>query len=649
MPPAHNLPVIDNRRYDDLFTELRTRIPRYTPEWTDFNDSDPGITLVQLFAWLGDMLLYRMGQVPELNYLKFLELLGIELRAAEPAIAEITFPLAAAATQPFVIIPRRTQVTAEAPGSPAPVVFETDRAITAIAARLSSVQAFDGFAFEDLSAANTSALESFAPFGNAAGIDSALYLGFETAAPFPQVELDLAFVTAAASAPKSVNCASGTSARFASARMVWEYWNGSDWRPLDLLVDETLAFTRSGHVRLKTPAAGVMVADVIGEVAAARTWIRARLVQAQYERAPQLRAIRTNTVSATQAQTVRNEVLGGSDGRANQVFRLASAPVLAGTLRLEVNEGDGFAAWTEVTDFFGAAGRDRVFALDRTTGEVRFGDGNHGAIPVGNSDLPASNIVAREYRFGGGTAGNLAAGAIKTLVGSITGVDANAITNQQPSVGGRAEESLAEAKLRAPSAIRSRGRAVTAQDYEQLAIEAGTIRRAKALPLSHPDFPGVQVPGVVSMIVVPDGTAPNPVPSEGTLRMVCAALEPARVITTELYVVPPVYRQVRVTTDVVVDDRADLAAVKTAITSALLQYFHPLVGGEDGQGWPFGGDIFYSRVYGRATVPGVQSIERLVIALDGIEAAPCTNVALCDGELAYSVDHVVRVAYASGS
>lgn len=118
MPLASNLPVIDNRRYDDLVAELRTRIPRYTPEWTDFNDSDPGMTLVQLFAWLGDMLMYRMGQVPELNYLKFLELLGIELRAAEPAMAEISFPLTLTAPQPFVIIPRRTQVSAAAPVRP---------------------------------------------------------------------------------------------------------------------------------------------------------------------------------------------------------------------------------------------------------------------------------------------------------------------------------------------------------------------------------------------------------------------------------------------------------------------------------------------------------------------------------------------------
>lgn len=649
MPLATNLPVIDTRRYDDIVAELRTRIPRYTSEWTDFNDSDLGMTLVQLFAWLSDMMLYRMGRVPELNYLKFLELLGIELQAAEPAIAEIAFPLSATALKPFVIIPMRTQVSAESGDTPAPVIFETDRAITALVATLNAVQAFDGFAFEDESKANGDAVEGFYPFGPGAGVDSALYLGFDPAVTLPQVELDLAFVIAEQGAAKRVSCDAPPSSRFASGTLQWEYWNGTDWHGLDVLSDDTLALTRSGHVRLQLPMVGLIAPDTFGEITTNRNWIRTRVIRAQYERAPRLLAVRTNTVSATQAQTVKDEVLGGSDGRANQVFRLESAPVLENTQRLEVDEGDGFAPWSEVEDFFGAGPHDRVYVLDRTTGEIRFGDGDHGAIPVGNNDLPGSNIVAREYRFGGGTAGNVPAMAIKTLLGAIDGVDADKVGNLLPATGGREEESLDAAKLRAPRAIRSRGRAVTAEDFEQLAIEAGTIRRAKALPLTHPDFPGVKVPGVVSVIVVPDGTAPNPMPSEGTLRLVCACLDKARLITTELYILPPVYRLVKVTTDVVVDDRADLAEVKTAIQKALLGYFHPLTGGEDGQGWPFGGDVFYSRVYGRATVPGVQSIQRLVISLDGFDAPECANVPLCDGELAYSVEHTVNVTYAFNS
>src|ERR1700751_6151999 len=119
MPIEANLPVIDNRAFDDIVAEARSRIARYTPEWapvwTDVNDSDPGITLVQLFAWLSEMLIYRLGKVPDLNYLKFLELIGIQLNPASPAHAEITFPVVPTTADPYVIVPLRTQVSAPSP------------------------------------------------------------------------------------------------------------------------------------------------------------------------------------------------------------------------------------------------------------------------------------------------------------------------------------------------------------------------------------------------------------------------------------------------------------------------------------------------------------------------------------------------------
>src|SRR5215510_10163551 len=119
MPLNNAIPQIDDRRYDSLLAEVRTRIARYTPEWTpvwtDVNDSDPGITLVQLFAWLTDMLIYRMGKVPALNYLKFLELIGIELNPATPAQAEVTLPVVPTTSEPYVVVPLHTQLSA--PGS----------------------------------------------------------------------------------------------------------------------------------------------------------------------------------------------------------------------------------------------------------------------------------------------------------------------------------------------------------------------------------------------------------------------------------------------------------------------------------------------------------------------------------------------------
>jgi uncharacterized phage protein gp47/JayE len=154
------------------------------------------------------------------------------------------------------------------------------------------------------------------------------------------------------------------------------------------------------------------------------------------------------------------------------------------------------------------------------------------------------------------------------------------------------------------------------------------------------------VPGAITVVVVPDSKERAPVPSEGTLRTVCAYLNQRRLLTTEVYVIGPTYKQVSISANVIVDDNADLASVKQAVESDLLAYFHPLTGGEKSEGWPFGGDIFYSRVYNRiSNQPGVQRIEQLTITVDGEDAAPCQDVEIPDGVLLFSTDHNVQPSY----
>ena len=91
--PAPNL---DDLRYQkDLVDEARLRIIHYCPEWTEYNVSDPGITLIELFSWMTEQIVYRLNQVPDKMYIKFLDMLGITLLAAKPAQAELSFHLSA--------------------------------------------------------------------------------------------------------------------------------------------------------------------------------------------------------------------------------------------------------------------------------------------------------------------------------------------------------------------------------------------------------------------------------------------------------------------------------------------------------------------------------------------------------------------------
>ena len=161
------------------------------------------------------------------------------------------------------------------------------------------------------------------------------------------------------------------------------------------------------------------------------------------------------------------------------------------------------------------------------------------------------------------------------------------------------------------------------------------------------------MPGVITVVVVPDqddDRSDPPVPTAGTLRAVCDELNRRRLLTTELYVVPPRFHEVSVRVDVTVADNAGLRDVKERVEQALLTYFHPLLGGEDGQGWPFGGDIFYSSVFQRIfAVPGggVLRLDDLEITVDGETHGECQDVLIEDPiALLYSREHDVHVFYA---
>ena len=107
-------PRLDDRRYDDIVAEARTLVPRYAPEYTNLNDSDPGMTIIQLHAWMTDMLLYRLNRVPRLAYVKFLELVDVHLRPAAAARAHLTFMPLAPPPATSLPVARGTRVAAVA-------------------------------------------------------------------------------------------------------------------------------------------------------------------------------------------------------------------------------------------------------------------------------------------------------------------------------------------------------------------------------------------------------------------------------------------------------------------------------------------------------------------------------------------------------
>ena len=658
MPLKDHTPQIDVRTWQDIVDEVRSRIPHYTPEWTDFNDSDPGITLTQVFAHLAEMLLFRMNMVPELAYVKFLELIGIELTPAQAAQVEVSFVVADSVTDATVLIPQGTQVSAPGDDGP-PLVFETERSLTALACQLLAVQVDDGAQFRNVTRSNAEATAGFDPLGADPREGAALVLGFgfpdghPNQSSFPALAIDIAFWSQAdARAPLMRQCGGSDNRPYASAQLQWEGWSGSLWVQLDGLSDDTLALTRSGHMVLRVPSNAALARDFLGDYEALNNdsgeaqpplfWLRLRVLQTAYEVAPRLLALRINTVPALQAQTVRNEVLGGTNGEPNQSFTLANKPVLKSATRpllVSIDQGQGAQDWWAVNDLLGAGPRDRQLALHYSSGELITGDGENGAVPVANAANPDANVVVAEYRFGGGSQGNVAARAINNLLTPIVGLDGGATSNLFGAAGGADEEGLDAAKKRAARSLRARGRAVTAEDFELLAQAAGNVARAKALPLTHPQFPGIKVPGAVSVIVVPGrrspavpsiGTPP-PLPSDGLLRLVCDYIDQRRLLTTEVFVLAPTYVPLQVQLQVVIDDNADSRRVKEDVELALRNYFDPLLGGDEGTGWPFGGALRYAKIVQRVfKVDGVDSVPDLRLTVDGDTYPACADVPLAN-------------------
>lgn len=604
-------PPINTLTFAELVRMAQLRVPRYTPEWTDFNESDPGNTLIQLFAWLTEMMLVQMNRVPERNYIKFLQLLGLELRPAQPARAHLTFTAQEGAAVESVL--PRTRVAAQPPAGGDPVIFETIEGLDLIRASLIAIQVFDGGAFTNLTEANNNPGTTFRPFGWLPQMGSALYLGFTPPPPqepvggiFPQEMSFRVFLPISSESGQPISCRDVQLAPAPPVTLVWEYRPQADpsrWRRLNVFKDDSIAFTREGYLSVQGPTE--VAATKVGKVDDELYWIRVRLAAGVYPagQAPVIDFIRPNTVEAESLATARDEFVGESEGVPDQSFTLRHQPVLPATLELLVTEPNQPPELWERRDDFLATDRDsKHFMLNRATGAITFGDGIQGLIPPASSE-----ITARLYRYGGGKAGNLPKGLLTTLMTPVFGVDS--ITNERPTTGGRDEQEVEELKQLAPHILRSQDRAVSVDDYATIASQVGEVAKAKTLPLRHPAHPDIEIPGAITVVIVPHAEAadPAPKPSADLLRRVCQYLDERRLLTTELYVKGPEYQSIQVEARVAVQPYAAFDDVKRRVIAAINEYLDPL-GRKLGK--QIVGQIAGQNAVGAASVPSTVSAQR---------------------------------------
>lgn len=355
-------------------------------------------------------------------------------------------------------------------------------------------------------------------------------------------------------------------------------------------------------------------------------WLRARVDPTYAEGEPRpgvLRSFHLNTVPATQAATRLDDSLGRSTGRPAQVFTVPRAPVLidpgTGEPDLALQVGEDTEPWVRCTDFLNSKPDDPHYQLDPVTGRIQLGDGLRGRIPVADAQI----TVAR-YRTGGGVIGNVPAGTISRIKGRIRHV--KGATNIRAAHDGADAEPLEQVKLRAPHELRVRDRAVTAADFADLALRTPGVSLHKAYALARrAALPGgalVEKDGAVALVVLPKNDQAAPQPSEEQLRAVCRWLEPRRLVTTELHILGPRYTRIeKLAARVTIRTGHDLSTVAEAVYAALITFLHPIRGGADGTGWPFGEDIYHGDVY--EVMLGVDGVHRVHgLTLEPAEATP---------------------------
>jgi uncharacterized phage protein gp47/JayE len=445
----------------------------------------------------------------------------------------------------------------------------------------------------------------------------------------------------------------------------WEYCRdpaSGTWRKLDTY-DGTEGLTERGIVSINFPSPTVPF-ERFGE---RRHWIRARVTREpfvtadeetdteepsgedgrvyEHERThtgrargaeqesrepPAVSDIRLNTQWAYNERTVE-ETLGESDGSPGQTFHCSSTPITDASVwvdesgsmpeskqrefesthpdrvrREQTSDGERFwVRWEEVSDFLDSGTESRHYRLNRTAGTVAFGDGQAGGIPPDGD----GNVEA-VYQTGGGSEGNLETGAITDLRSSVPHIDA--VTNRSPSDGGTDVESLEETLSRAPTQLRNRGRAVSADDFEQIARESS---RQLAMVRCEPemDETGGQTPGWVTLLVIPRERRARPTPSLELRQRVREAVSeraPATLVghdANRIIVRGPDYAELSVETTVETRGVESVTNLKNAVEGALSDFFHPLTGNRDGEGWSFG------------TAPRLSRLATLVESTAGVD------------------------------
>lgn len=461
----------------------------------------------------------------------------------------------------------------------------------------------------------------------------ACYLGFAKAFPagkWIQVRIDV---------DEDVKTAEG------DLGLSWEYFNGLEFCPLRIS-DGTEDLSKQGYLGFFAPE------DHVSGTAFGKAAYYIRVIPKHgitSAMSPYLKSIRPNTIPATNSVTLKDVVLGSSDGKGGQQFYVKKTPVLFGVelavLEPDIppdeelenhirelvnvdssasvfpystsgnNDNQRWVRWIQVSDFFSSKDVSRHFNVDAVTGEILFGDGIRGAIPP----VGLNNIKVVSYKSHNGALGNVDADTVVVVRNPSGDLEhVKTVTNAEAAAGGSDVESLEEIRLRGPQRLKHRERAVTWEDYEWLAREASSeIRTARCFPVT--DVLGQTQAGHVTVVITPESKDKKPSPGPALIRKVTSFLEQHVLGNLKkdgsIHVSGPSYVEcmVKATVQPVHPESSD--QVELDILKHLDSFLNPLTGGPGNTGWTLGRDVFLSEISAVIeNVSGVDHVESLTLS-----------------------------------
>lgn len=666
------IPVLDDETFEEIASQAKSMIPRFCPDWTDFNEHDPGITFLELFAFFKEIQQYHLDQIGPANRQKYLKLLGMSRLHRSPAR---TGAVVSGREERF--LPEGIRLMA------GDLPFETLAPAWLGQIRLLGGFSWDGSYRRDFEGEGLTDPGSrhLLAFGRNPGPEAAWYLRLDR---FPSGEEPFRLhLWIGQDAPVRRNPA--PHGMIPLVQLAWEYLDREGWKPFQLLEDTTRGLLFTGDLVLTggTPCSWEEAPhSERKQLGAPGCWLRVRLTGGSYDVPPVVTGISCQMVPVRQQETRatwrscqphqgriedssllaaageyalfcqedglwyprparrerdgrytrfvledggeedtllllwrqefgRSRHLGIGDGFPNQSFRLDGGGQLTDAFRLLIAEaeGSGWSLWQQVEDFDASGPEDRHYVLDGEEGVVSFGDCIHGMAPEGEI-----LIVGETVSMGAG--GNVKSGRIQEIhpedlaFCGLTARDVQ-VVNPDDAQDGQDREGMDDCFARCRRMLRQTDRAVTYEDYERLVKETPglMIPNCKAVPVNQLPRPdGSFEENCITLVVEPYSPGTRRSLNPAYTRNILGHLENRRMLGSKISLISPEYVRIIVYAEILA--KPHYLDARARIQAAIAEFFQ--------KGWDFGSPVRYSELYGTIdTLDCVQAIESLTIDAQG--------------------------------